>query len=215
MGLEQRSDLKDYWSTMDSDDFPFFRSVFSRDRFLQIFGMLHVGEMTGSKKQKIQPLLELLLPLFQDHFTPDQAIAIDESVISFKGRVHFRQYLKGKPHPWGIKAFVLADSKTGYFFNVAIYYGKDTDLIRPDLPHTARVVLTLADGLEHKGYDLYIDRFYNSPMLATEMTKMGITITGKKECIHNGHPGIFLPLPPEILLVFIQNSTTILLFKNP
>ena len=51
---------------------------------------------------------------------------------------------------------------------VCIYYGKETELIRPELPHTARVVLTLMEGLHHKRYDLYMDRFYTSPAIATE-----------------------------------------------
>ena len=178
MGLDQRTDLKDYWSTLDSDDTPFYRSVMSRDRFFQIFGMLHVGERKGEKKAKIQPLLDVLLPLFRLYYVPHQAIAVDESVISFKGRVGFKQYLKGKPHPWGIKAFVLADSTNGYLYNLCIYYGKDTQLVRPDLPHTVRVVLTLIDGLQGKGYDLYVDRFYSSPLLAEEITTQGISITG-------------------------------------
>ncbi len=58
--------------------------------------------------------LDLLCPLYENTFIPDKHLAIDESVISFKGRVGFLQYLKGKPNPWGIKAFVLADSCTGY-----------------------------------------------------------------------------------------------------
>lgn len=165
MGLDQRKYLKDYWSTLESD-MPFYRSVFSRDRFLQIFGMLHIGENTGRKKDKIEPLLNLVLPIIQTHYSPHKEISIDEAVISFKGRVAFRQYLKGKPHPWGIKAFVLADSKTAYLYNLAIYYGRDTDLIRPDLPHTDRAVLTLTEGLQHEGHDLYVDRFYSSPLLA-------------------------------------------------
>ena len=66
-------------------------------------------------------------------------MAIDESVIAFKGRVSCLQYLKGKPHPWGIKAYVLADSVTGYLFNVS----RETELVRPELPHTSQVVLTL------------------------------------------------------------------------
>ena len=43
MGLVQLSDIKDYWSRRVTLNWPFFRSVFSRDRFLQIFLMLHVG----------------------------------------------------------------------------------------------------------------------------------------------------------------------------
>ena len=105
-------------------------------------------------------------------------MAIDESVIAFKGRVSFRQYLKGKPTPWSIKAFVLADSVSGYLYKVAIYYGRATELVRPELPNTARVVLTLVDGLDDKGYDVYLDRFYNSPLIATELKRKGITVTG-------------------------------------
>ena len=179
MGIIQLSDLKDYWSTSDTTNLPFFRSVFPRNRFFQIFGALHVGDLESSlKRDKIQPLLDRLCPMFQEAFTPAQQIAVDESVISFTGRVSFRQYLKGKPNPWGIKAFVLADSNSGYLYNVKIYFGRETELVRPDLPHTARVVLSLVEGLHNKGYDLYVDRFYNSPILATELEKVGITITG-------------------------------------
>ena len=64
-----------------------------------------MGELNGKKKDKIQPLLDVLLPLYQQYYVPNQAIAVGESVISFKGRVILKQYLKGKPHLWGIKAF--------------------------------------------------------------------------------------------------------------
>ena len=61
-------------------------------------------------------LLDVLLPLYQQYYVPNQAIAVDESVISFKGQVGFKQYLKGKPRPWGIKAFALADSTNGCLY---------------------------------------------------------------------------------------------------
>lgn len=115
MGIIQLSRLKDYWSTNDVNDVPFFRSVFTRDRFFQIFGTLHAGDINSTvRRQKIQPFFDLLCPKFLSCYTPNRHIAIDESVISFKGRIGFLQYLKGKPNPWGIKAFVLADSVSGY-----------------------------------------------------------------------------------------------------
>ena len=184
IGIIQLSCLKDYWNTDDLTDMPFFRSVFSRDRFFQNFGMLHVGKINSQcKSDKIQPFIDILTQSFQRAFTPAQKIAIDESMIAFTGRVSFRQYIKGKPTPYGIKAFVLADSVTGYVYKVCVYYGKQTLLLPlDDLPHTVRVVLTLVDGLENKGYDLYTDRFYTSPLLATELKKKGITLTGKYTC---------------------------------
>ena len=139
------------------------------------------------KRDKIQPLFDCLLPAFQSAFFPSQEVSVDESVITFHGRVSFRQYLKGKPNPWGIKAFVLAGSKTGYLHKVLVYYGRETLLSQEDMPHTVHVVLTLAQGLENKGHDLYVDHFYNSPLLATELDKLGITVTGKHTCtsLHN------------------------------
>ena len=160
MGLVQLSDIKDYWSTHITLNLPFFRSVFSRDRFLQIFWMLHVGETAShSKRSKIQPFIDLIIPLFQRYLNPSQELSIDESMIAFRGRVGFRQYIRGKPQPWGIKAYVLSESRTGYMYNLIIYYGKETQLLtRPGQNHTTSVVLTLMDPLKDLGYDLYTDR---------------------------------------------------------
>ena len=68
--------------------------------------MLHGGEIDGSTKKGKIHFLDLLLPTIRVVYKPRQHIAIDESVIAFKGRVACLQYIKGKPHPWGIKAYV-------------------------------------------------------------------------------------------------------------
>lgn len=139
----------------------------SRDRFLQILGMLHVGDPDDTTKRgKIQPLLDRLCPLFEAMYTPEQQIAIDESVITFKGRVAFRQYLQ----------------------RVCVYFGKETQLVDSQHSHTVRVVQTLVEPFHNRGYDLYVDRFYSSPTLATELTKVGITVTGTVQANRKGLP---------------------------
>ena len=91
----------------------------------------------------------------------------------------FRQYIRGKPTPWGIKAYVLADSNTGYMYSIVLYYGRETELInRRELNHTTKVVLTLMQPLAHRGYNLYTDRFYTSPALALELADINTTLTG-------------------------------------
>ena len=114
--------------------------------------MLHVGKIDARPRQsKIQPLINLLLPIIKSNYIPDKQVAVGEAIITFRGRVSFRQYIKGKPNPWGIKAYALSNSKSGYMHNLLIYYGKDTCLIeRPDLSHTCKVVLTLCDYLKNK-----------------------------------------------------------------
>ena len=104
-------------------------------------------------------------------------------MIAFCGRVGFRQYIRGKPQPWGIKAYVLSESKSRYLYNLVIYYGKETQLLRnPLLNHTTLVCLTLMEPLKHLGHDLYTDCFYTSPMLASELLQIGTTITGTVMC---------------------------------
>ena len=58
--------------------------------------MLHVGDIQSRQKhKKFTPFIDLLLPVIKENYVLGQQIAVDESVISFKGRVSFRQYLKG------------------------------------------------------------------------------------------------------------------------
>ena len=84
--------------------------------------MLHVGDPNSTTKcRKIQPLLDLLCPAFESVYTLDRHIAIDESVITFWGRVTIWQYLKDKPNTWGIKAYILVD-KSGYLYRVHAYW---------------------------------------------------------------------------------------------
>ena len=61
-------------------------------------------------------------------------------------------------------------------------------VIERPLPHTVRVVLTLVEPFQNQGYDLYIDRFYSSPLLATELSKVGITVTGTVMSNRKGLP---------------------------
>ena len=105
MGIIQLQRIRDYWSTCATCNIPFFRQVMPRDRFLQILGMIHVGEIDARPRQsKIQPFINLLLPIIKSNYTPDRQVAIDEAVISFRGRVSFRQYIKGKPNLLGYKS---------------------------------------------------------------------------------------------------------------
>ena len=180
MGTIKLTDVKEYCSTQTTTNLPFFRRVLSRDRILQIFWMLHVGNQTeNTKRTKVQPFLDKIIPLFQQYLTPSRELSIDEAIIAFRGKVSFRIYIRGKPHPWGIKAYVLSESCTGYLYNVIIYYGKETQLQQiPGLNHTTNVVLTLMAPLANKGYDLYTDRYYTSPQLARKLLEISTTISG-------------------------------------
>lgn len=59
----------------------------------------------------------MVCPKFESEYELHQLVGIDEAMVSFKGRLSFKQYMKAKPTRWGIKVF---DSKTGYLYRMQI-----------------------------------------------------------------------------------------------
>lgn len=141
MGLVTKPNLSSYWSTDPVLSSPFFPSVMSRTRFLQILRYLHFADNTlapprdsadYNKLYKIQPFLDLVIARFQEVYTPERQLAIDETLIKFKGKVHFRQFIPIKPRRFGIKAFTLAESTSGYVLNSKIYTGKENNEVQKE-----------------------------------------------------------------------------------
>jgi len=54
-------------------------------------------------------------------------VAVDESMIAFKGRNSLKQYMPLKPIKRGYKVWNLADSSTGYVLSFDVYAGKNMD----------------------------------------------------------------------------------------
>lgn len=101
-----------------------------RDRFLQIYRYLHVSDDThfiprGAANHdplfKVRPMLELLQTRFRTLYRPAREISIDKSMIPYKGQIYFKQYIPSKKARFGIKAFVMAESKSGYVCEIQIY----------------------------------------------------------------------------------------------
>ena len=55
------------------------------------------------------------------YFTPDQAIAIDESLIAGKVRNPIRQYVSNKHARFGTKVWLLADSEHAHAYVLKCY----------------------------------------------------------------------------------------------
>ena len=82
------------------------------------------GEPGHDPLFKLRPFIEPLFQRFQASYTLSKEICVDESIISYKGRLSFIQYMPKKPTKWGIKAYILADSQTGYLHNWYLYTGE-------------------------------------------------------------------------------------------
>ncbi len=188
---------RSYWSKswpFSSDN---FSSLMSSRRFELILCFLHLNDSETQpqrgapgfdKLYKIRPLLNILVESFKDCYTPSQFLSVDESMISFKGHLSFLQYRPKKPHKWGMKAWVLADSATSYMWGWKLYTGKEGDQRGCGLAD--RVVLDLVDDvrLQGKGFVVVTDNFYSSPSLFRELRRRGFGACGTARRNRKGLP---------------------------
>lgn len=192
MGMNPKPEISDYFSTDWVDYQPFFKDVLSKERFQQIFWNLHVsppptGPINGSltRSGKVRNVVLYLDQKFREYYIPSNKVSVDESTVGFKGRIQFKVYNKDKPTKWGIKIFVLSESKTGYICALEPYFGKVTTdrMERQDLGVTSRVVLHLVKKLNDsygniEGLHVFCDRYYTNLDLAAVLHQMKVHLTG-------------------------------------
>ena len=132
MGFVQLPQIEQAWSTKWPFATTTFSSIIKRDRFSLILRFLHLndsskyvpkGQPGYDALYKLRPFLDPLLNNFKSSYNLGRDLSIDESMIGFKGRLHFIQYMPDKPTKWGLKACVLADG-SGYAYSWRLYTGK-------------------------------------------------------------------------------------------
>ena len=105
---------------------PGFPKIMSCNKFQLLVGCLHFTSDEDAIRDdhgrhvdslfKLRIFITKLTSAFRDLYYPGKWVSIDEQMVAFKGRLHFKQYQPKKPTKWGINAFVLAESSTGYVY---------------------------------------------------------------------------------------------------
>lgn len=175
--------LIDYWSTEDLISTPVFGDMMSRDRYRDILKYLQfstkVGPHPNDRLWKLRPVTSLVLQNIRAFMKPYQKVVIDESLVLFRGRLSFRQYIPSKRHRFGIKYYVLCDCQTGYVLDFIIYTGSDVEFASND-PHgfSGAVVKHLMHPFYGKNHILYTDNYYTSPLLSQFLKEHGTESCG-------------------------------------
>ena len=195
MGLDRKPSYDAYWTTDWTMEAPGFRSIISRDRFLVILQLLHcanndnlipVGQPNHDRRGKIKEFMEMLVSRWQAAYYPDREIAVDETIIPFKGRSCMKVYKPQKPHKWGLNCWNLAESKTGYIWNSELYQGKTNN--QTEVGMTSRVVKSLCQPLYNKGHHIYMDNFFTSPDLFNDLADNQVGACGTLRINRTGTP---------------------------
>lgn len=169
MGLNQKNYIKDYWSTDKLITTPIFGELSTRNRYLSIMRYLHFADNNTEeegKLRKIQPIIENLRKKFEKAVIPWENLCVDESLMLWKGRLSFKQYIPSKRHRFGVKLFMLCDCDTKFVLNFIVYTGAETELDNhPEVGIPGSVVLTLMKNYLKKNHTLFIDNWFSSPTL--------------------------------------------------
>ncbi|KAJ8932502.1 hypothetical protein NQ318_018500 [Aromia moschata] len=163
--------INDYWKTHHLFNLQCFSSYMSRNRFLLILRALQFEDKEDPEPKtqigKTMPLVNFFNNKMVEVYYPTRELSIDESMVLWRGRLKFRQYIKGKRHKFGIKLYVLCEPN-GTALKIIVYAGSaDTELCGSQ--HAEKVVLSLLAGKLDNGHSLYMDNFYNSVKLTKDL----------------------------------------------
>lgn len=191
MGHVRKGDVQSYWSTDLLLHTPIFGQIMSRDRYIQILRCLHFHnneDIVNHPLVKIKPVIEHVQNKFSTVLTPGKNLCIDESLLLWKGRLRFKQYIPLKRNRFGIKLFMLVDCETGFVLGFVVYTGADTDYQKFDLGVTGDIVAHFLQPYFYKGHVVYIDNWYTSPTLAEFLHDRDTGMCGTVKSNRKGMP---------------------------
>jgi hypothetical protein len=186
---------------MDQLYTPFYGTMMKRRRYLHILRYLHFTDNrnepdrtneTSDRLRKIRDLFEILNRTFSKfYYSPSENLAV-EVIVSFKGRVVFKQYIPKKRKCFVIKIFKLCDS-TGYKYDMKVYLRKDRQRTAQHLTATHATVTELTRKIEGFGHKLYMDNFFSSPELFEDLATKQIYCCGTVRPNRGGIPQDLAP----------------------
>ena len=134
MAIIQKPNIQMYCSNDPLYCTLIFKQVMKRDTSLFILKFLHFNnndnmshrtEPNPDKLFKIRPLVDHLFEKIQEIYTLSKNVCIDESLLLWKGQLHFKQYIPLKRSRFGIKLFMLCEDG-GYTYPFQVYTRKET-----------------------------------------------------------------------------------------
>lgn len=183
-GIIKMPSYRMYWA--QETRIPAVADVMSRNRFEKLRTMFHINDNSEMKERnhpdydklfKVRPFIDALLSNFSN-VEPEEYNCVDEIMIPFKGRSSLKQYVKNKPHKWGIKTFARAGI-SGIIYDFEIYVGKGTVKESTELGISGDIVTRLSKGIpKNQNFKLFMDNWFTSFHLLRTLKESGILACG-------------------------------------
>jgi hypothetical protein len=197
MGIDSLPERRMYWQADTRHST--VAAVLSRDRFESITRYLRVSPPEAGAAPRnpfsfVSAFIASLNQSFPRHWNPGRHLALDESMVSFRGRSDIKQFVPGKPHPHGYKIWVLGNEN--YMLQLQLYQGKAA----PG-PSIHDMVLQLTQLYRNTNHVLYIDTLFTSPTLLASLFNVGIRVCGSVKRNRIGMPSVAKLTPAQLLAV--------------
>lgn len=131
---------------------------------------------------KLGNFMKKLTDKFKNAIKPGAFLTIDESLLSFKGRLSFKQFNKDKRARFGIKFFILCDALSRFVLKILPYQGATTEIENrgwiAEVGYGGAAVLTLLRGYLQKFHRVTLDNWFVSPTLALKLKALGTYLLG-------------------------------------
>ncbi|UYV65705.1 hypothetical protein LAZ67_3005186 [Cordylochernes scorpioides] len=161
---------------------------------------------------RFEKLIEHVNNKFIYYYKPTQNLTVDESLVCLKNRTRLRQYMPQKHHGrFGVKLWMLCESKTGYCLRMKPYKGKLSPIIN-EYPMN----LLQESSLLGKGYHLITDNFFTSINLAKDLLDSHTYLTGTIRTNRKGLPKTLTSakLGVDESLYMVNNNLLALAYKE-
>ncbi|KAM7282123.1 piggyBac transposable element-derived protein 3 [Ixodes scapularis] len=181
MGVISLPRVRLYWD--NTAKVPLISETMTPKRFFKLRNNLHIAVSEPSDCQdklwKVRPFLDSIRARCLD-LQLEEEVSVDEQMIPFKGKLSIKQYMRGKPTPWGVKVFALC-GRSGQLYDFVIYQGQNSisDDLKKAFGLCSGVVLHLAQRIPLGcNYQLYFDNYFTSIPLLRRLKKDGILAAG-------------------------------------
>lgn len=194
MGIDSLPERRMYWQA--DTRHPTVATVLSRDRFESLTRYLTVSPPVAGAAPRnpftfVRAFIDALNQSFPRRWNPGRHLALDESMVSFRGRSDIKQFVPGKPHPHGYKIWVLANEN--YMLQLQLYEGKAAAG-----PSIHDMVLQLTQLYRNNNHVLYIDTLFTSPTLVASLFNVGIRVCGSVKRNRIGMPSTAVLTPEQL-----------------
>lgn len=184
-----REPLSSLFSTSTSGR-PIFRAIMTEKRCCVLLRALRFDDSaTRDEREKkykgacISEFFNALITNCKENYEPGAHMTVDETLVSFRGRVSFLVYNPQKPAKYGLKIMVMTDAHNAYMYNAYLYTGKGSDgytLSADDkkLLIPSQAVVRLAKDIFGSHRNITCDNWFVSVELAQVLLKNGLTLVG-------------------------------------